>query len=93
MGGAVRPLLQDRAGSALWASLRIVFYPLNVMKTQAQAQVGGAFRPFSEVLAAVWRDRGGSVAMLYRGAHLNFHRSLLSWGITNATYELLRKIL
>ncbi|XP_030594726.1 solute carrier family 25 member 51 [Archocentrus centrarchus] len=80
-------------GGVLGAALGIMFYPLNVVKSRAQSQVGGAFQPCREVLLTVWRERGGSIAMLFRGAHLNYHRSLLSWGIINATYELLLKLL
>ncbi|KAK9518045.1 hypothetical protein VZT92_023373 [Zoarces viviparus] len=80
-------------GGVLGAALGIMFYPLNVVKSRAQSQVGGAFQPCREVLLTVWRERGGSVAMLFRGAHLNYHRSLISWGIINATYELLLKMM
>ncbi|CAK6956595.1 solute carrier family 25 member 51b [Scomber scombrus] len=80
-------------GGVLGAALGIMFYPLNVVKSRAQSQVGGAFQPCREVLLTVWRERGGSLAMLFRGAHLNYHRSLLSWGIINATYELLLKLI
>lgn len=80
-------------GGLLGAGLGIMFYPLNVVKSRAQSQIGGAFRPCKEVLLTVWRERGGSLAMLFRGAHLNYHRSLLSWGIINATYELLLKLI
>ncbi|XP_037316660.1 mitochondrial nicotinamide adenine dinucleotide transporter SLC25A51-like [Pungitius pungitius] len=80
-------------GGLLGAALGIMFYPLNVVKSRAQSRVGGAFQPCREVLLTVWRERGGSMAMLFRGAHLNYHRSLLSWGIINATYELLLKFM
>ncbi|KAM9834564.1 solute carrier family 25 member 51b [Syngnathus typhle] len=80
-------------GGVLGAALGIMFYPLNVIKSRAQSRVGGAFQPCRQVLLTVWRERGGSVAMLFRGAHLNYHRSLLSWGIINATYELLLKLI
>ncbi|XP_022069594.1 solute carrier family 25 member 51b [Acanthochromis polyacanthus] len=80
-------------GGVLGAGLGIMFYPLNVVKSRAQSQVGGAFQPCRQVLLTVWRERGGSLAKLFRGAHLNYHRSLLSWGIINATYELLLKLL
>ncbi|XP_062405712.1 solute carrier family 25 member 51b [Sardina pilchardus] len=80
-------------GGLLGAGLGIMFYPLNVVKSRAQSQVGGAFVPCRQVLMTVWHERGGSVAMLFRGAHLNYHRSLLSWGIINATYELLLKVM
>ncbi|XP_061642834.1 solute carrier family 25 member 51b [Phyllopteryx taeniolatus] len=80
-------------GGVLGAALGIMFYPLNVIKSRAQSRVGGAFQPCRQVLLTVWRERGRSVAMLFRGAHLNYHRSLLSWGIINATYELLLKLI
>ncbi|XP_053734754.1 solute carrier family 25 member 51b [Synchiropus splendidus] len=79
-------------GGVLGAALGILFYPLNVVKSRAQSQVGGPFKPCREVLLTVWRERGRSLAKLFRGAHLNYHRSLLSWGIINATYELLLKL-
>ncbi|KAM9376961.1 mitochondrial nicotinamide adenine dinucleotide transporter SLC25A51-like isoform 1-T1 [Pholidichthys leucotaenia] len=80
-------------GGLLGAGLGIMFYPLNVVKARAQSQVGGAFQPCREVLITVWRERGGSLMMLFRGVHLNYHRSIISWGIINATYEFLLKIL
>ncbi|XP_030224507.1 solute carrier family 25 member 51b [Gadus morhua] len=80
-------------GGVLGAGLGIMFYPLNVVKSRAQSQVGGEFRSCGEVLQTVWRERGGSVAKLFRGAQLNYHRSLISWGIINATYELLLKVM
>ncbi|CAG06262.1 unnamed protein product [Tetraodon nigroviridis] len=80
-------------GGLLGAALGIMFYPLNVIKSRAQSQVGGEFRSTREVLSTVWRERGRSLARLFRGAHLNYHRSLLSWGIINATYELLLKLM
>lgn len=79
-------------GGLLGAALGIMFYPLNVVKSRAQAQVGGEFVPCLRVLSTVWKERGGSVVLLFRGATLNYHRSLLSWGIINATYELLLKV-
>ncbi|KAF7707395.1 solute carrier family 25 member 51b isoform X1 [Silurus meridionalis] len=80
-------------GGLLGAALGVLFYPLNVAKSRAQAQVGGAFVPCIQVLKTVWRERGRSVPMLFRGATLNYHRSLLSWGIINSTYELLLKVI
>ncbi|XP_030001470.1 solute carrier family 25 member 51b [Sphaeramia orbicularis] len=80
-------------GGVLGAFLGIMFYPLNVVKSRTQSQVGGPFQPWRQVLLTVWRERGGSVPKLFRGAHLNYHRSLLSWGIINATYEYLLKLI
>lgn len=80
-------------GGLLGAGLGIMFYPLNVVKSRAQAQVGGEFQSCRTVFMTVWRERGGSLTMLFRGAHLNYARSLISWGIINATYEFLLKLL
>uniref|UniRef100_A0AAY4CA36 Solute carrier family 25 member 51b n=1 Tax=Denticeps clupeoides TaxID=299321 RepID=A0AAY4CA36_9TELE len=77
------------SGALLGATLGTLYFPLNVVKARAQATAGGPFAPFLQVLATVWWERDGSVARLFRGAHVNYHRSLLSWGIINATYELL----
>uniref|UniRef100_W5NN16 Solute carrier family 25 member 51b n=2 Tax=Lepisosteus oculatus TaxID=7918 RepID=W5NN16_LEPOC len=80
-------------GGVLGAMLGFLFYPLNVVKARMQSQVGGDFPSFRTVLVTIWRERDGKVTHLFRGAHLNYHRSLLSWGIINATYELLLKLL
>ncbi|XP_067106780.1 mitochondrial nicotinamide adenine dinucleotide transporter SLC25A51 [Osmerus mordax] len=80
-------------GGLLGAFLGVLFYPLNVVKSRAQAQIGGHFPSGREVLAAILKERGGRVVLLFRGVHLNYHRSVLSWGIINATYELLLKVL
>ncbi|KAG5848068.1 mitochondrial nicotinamide adenine dinucleotide transporter SLC25A51 isoform X2 [Anguilla rostrata] len=80
-------------GGLLGAMLGFLFYPLNVLKARMQAQVGGAFAPSRAVLLTIWRERDGKVTHLFRGAHLNYHRSILSWGIINATYELLLKVM
>lgn len=79
-------------GAILGAGLGVVFYPLNVVKSHAQAQIGGEFQSCRTVLKAVLRERDGRVSGLFRGVHLNFQRSVFSWGIINATYELLLKM-
>uniref|UniRef100_A0A3B3S3J1 Solute carrier family 25 member 51a n=1 Tax=Paramormyrops kingsleyae TaxID=1676925 RepID=A0A3B3S3J1_9TELE len=76
----------------LGATLGSLYYPLNVVKARKQSQVGGAFQSTWQVLRTICSERGGKLSHLYRGAHLNYHRSLLSWGITNAAYELLTKV-
>ncbi|XDV14824.1 hypothetical protein PO909_015007 [Leuciscus waleckii] len=67
-------------GGILGAALGVVFYPLNVVKSHAV------------ILATVLRERDGKVSRLFRGVHLNFQRSVFSWGIINAAYELLLKM-
>ncbi|KPP77968.1 solute carrier family 25 member 51-like [Scleropages formosus] len=80
-------------GGLLGAMLGILFFPLNVLKTRMQSQVGGPFLPSRQVFFTILKERDGKVMHLYRGAHLNYHRSILSWGIINATYELLLKLM
>lgn len=80
-------------GGLLGAVLGLLFFPVNVIKTRMQAQIGGEFQSFSKVLAKIWLERDRKVIHLFRGAHLNCHRSVLSWGIINATYEFLLKLL
>ncbi|NWI89096.1 S2551 protein, partial [Pitta sordida] len=80
-------------GGLLGAMLGFLFFPVNVVKTRMQSQIGGDFQSFPKVLAQIWQERDRKVVQLFRGAHLNYHRSLLSWGIINATYEFLLKLL
>lgn len=44
------------------------------------------------VFKTIWIERYRKLINLFRGAHLNYHRSLISRGIINATYEFLLKI-
>ncbi|XP_028661614.2 mitochondrial nicotinamide adenine dinucleotide transporter SLC25A51-like [Erpetoichthys calabaricus] len=78
-------------GGLLGAMLGFLFYPVNVVKARMQSQVGGDFQSFRVVFLTIWKEREGKVSHLFRGAHLNYHRSILSWGIINATYEFLLK--
>ncbi|KAM4603876.1 mitochondrial nicotinamide adenine dinucleotide transporter SLC25A51-like [Polymixia lowei] len=92
-GHATHLLSDFICGGLLGAFLGVMFYPLNVVKSRAQARVGGRFLTVRELLAIILKEREGRLTLLYRGVHLNYHRSILSWGIINATYELLLKLL
>mmetsp|Transcript_13804 Transcript_13804/g.44184 ORF Transcript_13804/g.44184 Transcript_13804/m.44184 type:complete len:314 (-) Transcript_13804:120-1061(-) len=80
------------SGSLLGASISTLFYPINVIKTHMMQRVGGRFigpvRAVRQVLAV-----RGSWSKIYRGAHLNFTRACLSWGIINCTYEALGSVI
>ncbi|XP_068090368.1 mitochondrial nicotinamide adenine dinucleotide transporter SLC25A51-like [Hyperolius riggenbachi] len=80
-------------GGLLGAMLGFLFFPVNVVKTRMQSQIGGEFTSFGKIFMTIWTERDGKLTHLFRGAHLNYHRSILSWGIINATYELLLKLL
>ncbi|XP_064423378.1 solute carrier family 25 member 51b [Latimeria chalumnae] len=80
-------------GGLLGAMLGLLFFPMNVVKARMQSQIGGEFQSFRKVFMQIWTERDGKLTHLFRGAHLNYHRSILSWGIINATYELLLKLI
>ncbi|XP_061184866.1 mitochondrial nicotinamide adenine dinucleotide transporter SLC25A51-like [Saccostrea echinata] len=76
-------------GAALGAFLSTLFYPVNVVKVKMQSKVGGTFEGLVHTLRIVQEERKHSIRKLFRGVHINFTRSFLSWGIVNATYEFL----
>jgi len=77
-------------GALIGALISTVMYPLNVVKTHMQSRVGGPYVGVWVTLLQVYRERGHSVRAIFRGVHVNYTRSLLSWGIINSTYELLK---
>lgn len=79
------------SGAVLGAFLSTVFYPLNVTKTRMQARVGGRHFGIRETFKEILKERNYSWQRMFRGVHINYTRSLLSWGIINATYEALMK--
>ena len=77
-------------GAVLGASISTLFFPINAAKNMMQSKVGGRFDGVVRTLARMYKERGG-VRGLYYGVHVNFTRSLMSWGIINATYELSKR--
>lgn len=73
-------------GAVLGACISTFFYPINVIKSVMQLDIGTYHRSVFEAGKSVLRDRG--VSGLYRGVFGNMVRSLLSWGIINSCYEL-----
>ncbi|XP_012933669.1 solute carrier family 25 member 51-like [Heterocephalus glaber] len=67
-------------GVVLGAMLVFLFFPVNVVKTHIQSQIGGEFQSFSKVFKTIWLEWNRKLTNLFRGAHLNYHRSLISWG-------------
>ena len=80
------------SGACLGALISTIFFPINVVKTQMQCRVGEKYLSLSEAFRAVYNERGQKWTKLFRGVHINYTRSLVSWGIINATYELIRKL-
>lgn len=82
------------SGSFIGAFISIIFYPVNVVRTQMQTQQPGSRHlSFAEAFRTIYEARDRSVRMLYRGFHVNYSRSFLSWGITNACYEMFHKMI
>jgi len=77
------------SGAAIGAVCSTVFYPLNVIKTRMQSEVGGPYSTIRAIFKVIYAERRKSWRRLYRGIHLNLFRSALSWGIINAAYETL----
>jgi hypothetical protein len=81
------------SGAVLGAGISTLLYPINTAKMVMQLDYGEApHRSVAATLAAVAKKRGG-VRGLYAGVHLNAARSLFSWGIVNAVYESLGKLM
>jgi hypothetical protein len=76
------------SGAVLGATISTVFFPINVAKSVMQSQLGGPFPGVVPTMTRLYRERNGFHG-LFRGGHINYSRSLLSWGIINSTYEFL----
>ena len=77
------------SGAGLGALLSTFFYPLNTVKNHMQATLGGEFVGVKRSFMVVFEQRKRKFRKLFRGVHLNYTRSMMSWGITNAIYEFL----
>lgn len=80
---------QFLTGALIGAFISTVFYPLNVVKVHLQSALGGKFQNFTSVLVDLYKARG--LRNMYRGVHMNYTRSFISWGVINAAYEFLKK--
>ncbi|XP_042215262.1 mitochondrial nicotinamide adenine dinucleotide transporter SLC25A51-like isoform X2 [Homarus americanus] len=81
------------SGAFLGAFISTVMYPINVIKAHQQTQVGGPFQTMRQTFWDVYQARGRQFIRLFSGAHVNYTRALVSWGIINASYEILLKLL
>ena len=77
------------SGAMIGAMCSTVFYPVNVVKARMQSNLGGHFYSFHQTFRLVLKGRDNKLRKMYRGIHINFGRSFLSWGIINAAYEIL----
>lgn len=77
------------SGAGLGACLSTLFYPLNTVKNHMQAKLGGEFVGVKDSFMIVLEQRQKKFRKMFRGVHLNYTRSMVSWGITNTVYEFL----
>jgi hypothetical protein len=54
---------------------------------------GSPFLSIPTACRLVYEERGRSISKIYYGVSMNCTRALLSWGIINASYEVLRSFL
>ncbi|KAK2713392.1 hypothetical protein QYM36_009305 [Artemia franciscana] len=80
-------------GAMVGAFISTVFYPVNIIKTHMQCHLGGPHQSMTESFKVIYHQRGQSLHRMFYGVHVNYTRALLSWGIINASYELLHKLL
>ncbi|KAJ9582551.1 hypothetical protein L9F63_003109 [Diploptera punctata] len=79
---------QFMSGAIIGAFISTVFYPLNVVKVHVQNKIGGEFQGVISVLVELYKTRG--LRDMYKGVHMNYTRSFISWGVINAAYEFLK---
>lgn len=82
--------LQDFVcGAVLGVTISTIFYPLSVVKMNMQKHLGGEFCGVRETFQTIYTKRFRSLPRLYRGFFMNCSRAIVSWGIINASFEIL----
>ncbi|XP_050456787.1 mitochondrial nicotinamide adenine dinucleotide transporter SLC25A51 [Cataglyphis hispanica] len=80
------------SGALIGGFTSTVFYPMNVIKIHMQTKIGGDFEKFQVVFREIYDSRNRNLASFYKGVHLNYMRSFISWGVINASYDFLKNI-
>ncbi|KAJ8670586.1 hypothetical protein QAD02_001845 [Eretmocerus hayati] len=81
------------SGALIGGFTSTVFYPVNVVKVHMQSKIGGEFEKFTKCCRDVYIARNRSISGIYKGVHLNFMRSFISWGVVNVSYDFLKKLI
>lgn len=79
-------------GAVIGAFGSTLFYPFNVIKVHMQCRVGGPYQSVWSASRQIYLERGRSIHSFYRGVHMNYTRSFISWGVINMAYEGLKKV-
>ncbi|GBM19750.1 Solute carrier family 25 member 51 [Araneus ventricosus] len=80
------------SGAFVGALTSTVFYPVNVVKTKMQVCYGTPYISLIEAFKQTYIERDRSIRKLYFGVHVNYTRAFISWGIINASHQLLKKM-
>lgn len=78
------------SGAFVGALTSTIFYPVNVVKTRMQVCCGTRFISLYEAFKMTYNERGRSIRKMYVGVHVNYTRAFLSWGIINASHQMLK---
>ena len=76
-------------GALLGVANSTIFYPLSVVKTNMQKHVGGEYWGVKRTFESIFENRFRSLTRVYRGALVNCSRAIVSWGIINASFEII----
>ncbi|XP_052010407.1 solute carrier family 25 member 53-like isoform X2 [Xyrauchen texanus] len=71
--------------------ISLPLYPLSVLVANMQAQIDSEGRGVKSSWQKLWVARQRSLALLYRGGFLVILRSCITWGITTAIYDQLKR--
>lgn len=83
---------QFTIGAMIGALCSTVFYPCNVLKVHMQSRIGGPYQSIVSAVVEIYLERG-SFKAFFRGVHLNYTRSCISWGVINVAYEGLKRLI
>lgn len=81
------------SGALIGGFTSTVFYPVNVVKIHMQSKIGGDFDSITKCVKELYVARNRSIMSFYKGVGLNCLRSFISWGVINASYDSLKKII
>lgn len=87
-----KTLNEFACGALIGVLLSTVFFPINVAKVSIQSRLGDEFQNFFKVLATIYKERGCKIRYMYHGVQTNAARAFISWGVMNAAYEHIKKI-
>lgn len=80
-------------GACIGALNSTIFYPFNVVKVHMQSRLGGSYISIWRAFREIYVERGRKLGNFYKGVHMNYTRSFVSWGVINLAYERLKIIL